>query len=187
MVLVAMLRQVRKVLTAFVVTAFLAVVLPGIASAHANLVSSNPAAGTTLDRGPARASLTFDEPLATYFATVTLVGPDGNVWSHGLPEIDGTVASVAVGDLGPVGTYTIGYRLVASDGHPATGSVSFTLRTAGHGTPGKPAAAQSSSQDPQSGSSTGVIVVLVGLVVVMGCVFPLYLLLQNRRRKGDDS
>lgn len=106
------------------------------ASAHTVLVSSDPPADATLTAGPARVSATFNEELQTTFAAMTVVGPDGNLWSSGDPELRGPVAAVAVRPLGPAGRYTVNYRVTSTDGHVVSGSWSFTLSVAGTGTPG---------------------------------------------------
>ncbi len=65
------------------------------------------------------------------FAAMTVVGPDGNLWSTGEPEVDGAVVSVGVRPLGPAGTYTVNYRATSADGHVVSGSWSFQLTVAG--------------------------------------------------------
>ena len=70
------------------------------------------------------------------FAAMTVVGPDGNLWSTGDPEVDGAVVSVGVRPLGPAGTYTVNYRATSADGHVVSGSWSFRLTVAGTGTSG---------------------------------------------------
>ncbi|EHB54907.1 copper resistance protein CopC [Mycolicibacterium rhodesiae JS60] len=72
---------------------------------------------------------------------MTVVGPDGNLWSDGPPQVQGAVVSVGVRPLGPAGTYTVNYRVTSADGHVVSGSWSFTLTAAGEGTPGPPASA----------------------------------------------
>jgi copper resistance protein C len=111
------------------------------ASAHAARVACDPAEGAKLARGPAQVSGTFNEPLQTAFAAMTVVGPDGNLWSTGDPRVDGAVISEPVRPLGPVGQYTVNYRVTSADGHPVTGSWWFELIAPGSGTPGAPAAA----------------------------------------------
>jgi methionine-rich copper-binding protein CopC len=112
-----------------------------LASAHAARIACDPAEGAKLARGPAQVSATFNEPLQTAFAAMTVVGPDGNLWSTGDPRVDGAVISVAVRPLGPVGQYTVNYRVTSADGHPVMGSWWFELTAPGSGTPGAPAAA----------------------------------------------
>jgi hypothetical protein len=90
-------------------------------------------------------SATFNEHLQTTFSAMTVVGPDGNLWSIGQPRVQGEVISVDVMPLGPAGTYTVNYRLTSADGHVVSGSWPFHLTTAGTGRPGPPAAAASSN------------------------------------------
>ena len=114
----------------------------GIAAAHTALVSSDPAADATVADGPARVSATFNEDLQPTFAAMTVVGPDGNLWSTGEPEVRGRVAGVAVRALGPAGRYTVNYRVTSADGHVVSGSWSFTVTVPGTGAPGPSVAAE---------------------------------------------
>lgn len=106
------------------------------ATAHTALTASDPPADATLSAGPNRVSATFNEDLQPTFAAMTVVGPDGALWSSGDPEVHGAVASVAVRPLGPSGKYTVNYRVTSADGHVVSGSWSFTVTVAGTGTPG---------------------------------------------------
>lgn len=108
----------------------------GPAGAHAALSSCDPPVGAALDAGPDRVSATFNEELQSAFAAMTLVGPDGNLWSTGNPEVRGNVVGIAVRPLGPSGSYTANYRVTSTDGHVVSGSWSFTVTTPGRGTPG---------------------------------------------------
>ncbi|WP_156690498.1 copper resistance CopC family protein [Mycobacterium sp. Marseille-P9652] len=110
------------------------------ASAHAARLSTDPADNAALTTGPARVSATFNERLQTTFAAMTVVGPDGNVWSDGEPAVQGAVVSVGLRPLGPTGAYTVNYRVTSADGHVVSGSWSFRLTVAGTGTPGPRAA-----------------------------------------------
>ena len=108
----------------------------GPAAAHATLISSDPAPGTALAAAPTKVSATFSEDLQTAFAAMTVVGPDGNLWSTGDVRVTGPVAEVDVRPLGPAGTYTANYRVTSADGHVITGSWAFELTAAAAGTPG---------------------------------------------------
>jgi copper resistance protein C len=110
------------------------------ASAHAARVSADPADNAVLTAGPDRVAATFNERLQTTFAAMTVVGPDGNVWSTGEPTVQGAVVGIGLRPLGPAGTYTVNYRVTSADGHVVSGSWSFRLTVAGTGTPGPPAA-----------------------------------------------
>jgi methionine-rich copper-binding protein CopC len=129
--------MIRAWLVAVVVTlAAAALAGAGIASAHAVRTATDPAENAELTTGPQRVSATFNEALQPEFAAMTVVGPDGNLWSTGEPQVQGAVISVGVRPLGPVGSYTVNYRVTSADGHPVSGSWSFRLTTASTGTPG---------------------------------------------------
>ena len=123
------------------VLALAAALIAPPASAHASRVSADPADNAAVAAGPDRVSATFNERLQTTFAAMTVVGPDGNVWSSGDAAVQGAVVSIAMRALGPVGTYTVNYRVTSADGHVVSGSWSFRLTLPGTGTPGPPAAA----------------------------------------------
>ncbi|MBW0119024.1 copper resistance CopC family protein, partial [Pseudonocardia abyssalis] len=95
----------------------------GVASAHTRLIGSDPADGTTLDAGPARVSLEFNETMQADFSTITVVGPDGTQFQTGEVTADGGAVGIGVSPLGAAGVYEIGYRVISEDGHPVTGSV----------------------------------------------------------------
>ena len=118
------------------------------AAAHATRIATDPAVNATLISGPPRVSATFNEHLQDTFAAMTVVGPDGNLWSTGQPHVDGAIVSVDVLPLGPVGTYTVNYRVTSADGHVVSGSWSFQLTVAGTGQPGPPAEQGSAKRIP---------------------------------------
>lgn len=125
---------------------FVATLTAGAASAHAVRVSVDPAEHAAVSAAPSRVSATFNEDLQTTFAAMTVVGPDGNLWASGQPQVHGPVVSVGVRPLGPTGNYTVNYRVTSADGHVVSGSWSFQLTTRGAGTPGP--AAESSDNPP---------------------------------------
>ncbi|GAA0508318.1 copper resistance protein C [Saccharopolyspora subtropica] len=112
----------------------------GTALAHNVLVSSDPPEGAQLAVGPSEVRLTFDQPVRAGegYNTVTVVGPDGMYWTDGQVRVEGTSVIAPVRQLGPAGTYTIGYRILSNDGHPVPGKVTFTLTAPGGGTPAPP-------------------------------------------------
>lgn len=127
--------------------AFATTLTAGAASAHAARVSADPADHAAVSTGPGQVSATFNEDLQTTFAAMTVVGPDGNLWSADEPRVHGTVVSVGVRPLGPVGDYTVNYRVTSADGHVVAGSWSFRLTAQGTGTPGPAAQAARDSPD----------------------------------------
>lgn len=162
MVILGRFRQLGILATGFmvaVVVALLPLVAAPEAAAHATRIGADPAEGSSLSTGPDRVSATFNEKMQDTFAAMTVVGPDGNLWSTGDPLVEDAVISVAVRPLGPAGTYTVNYRATSADGHVVTGSWSFELTTPGPGEPGPTVgsepATQSDQSDADSGSDTG--------------------------------
>ncbi len=135
----------------------------GTASAHAARISVDPAENAAVSAGPAHVRATFNEDLQTTFAAMTVVGPDGNLWSSGQPQVAGAVVSVGVRPLGPTGNYTVNYRVTSADGHVVSGSWSFRLTAPGTGTPGP--MADSSDNSP---GDVPVWPFIVGAVVLVG-------------------
>ena len=140
----------------------------GAASAHATRVATDPVENTELTQSPQKVSATFSEAMQPEFAAMTVVGPDGNLWSSGDPQVDGAVLSVDVRPLGPSGTYTVNYRVTSADGHVVSGSWSFRLTVVGTGTPGPSASAPSPSRD---GIPVWPFFVAAGLIVAVGAVW----------------
>src|SRR5262249_34171840 len=153
----------------------------GTAFAHNVLTGSDPADHASVAVGPSQVVLRFDLPVQESFSTVTVVGPNGNHFEAGPSKVDGNSVSAPVAPLGPVGVYTVGYRIVSDDGHPVSGSVSFTLTKPGPGQgvpagaapggPGNATPAAGASAPPGSGSGSGGIPVwpwvLGGIVLVV--------------------
>ena len=152
------------------------------AFAHTRLESSDPADGASLDAAPQTVTLTFNEAIPAEFSTVTVIGPDGTAYQTGPVTAEDGRVSTAVSPLGPAGRYEIGYRVVSDDGHPVTGSVSFTLTRSAAPTstaaaaptaPGTTAAAPESGPGAAAANNTAdsgmpVWPWIVGAVVLVG-------------------
>lgn len=152
------------------------------ASAHSRFESMDPAVGAKVEHGPARVTLTFNEGLQQSFAVLNVVGPDGHYWQQGEPVVRGAQISVAVGELGPVGTYTVNYRVTSADGHPVEGAKSFELTVAGSGTPGP--LVEGGSADDGGGFPVVALVVGLGVVLIVGLGAVFWL---SRRSSGSGS
>lgn len=146
------------------------------ASAHTQLESSDPADGASLATAPQSVSLTFNEAVQAGFTTVTVIGPDGVDYRSGATsDVDATVHA-PVRALGPAGTYQIGYRAVAADGHPIAGRGAFTLTVAAPTpatavTPTAAAVVPTATPDVEGGADEGRAPAwpwIVGAVVLVG-------------------
>ncbi|HEV2345196.1 MAG TPA: copper resistance protein CopC [Actinocrinis sp.] len=118
------------------VLALLAVIYAaGPAHAHADLVRSDPTAGSIVRREPNQVTLYFSEKVTTRLGTtVRVVGPDGRelAGTHGssIPAGAGTADALAVPLLqDPAqGTFAIVWHVVAADdGHATEGVVMFSV------------------------------------------------------------
>lgn len=142
----------KRLLTAVVTIVLAGLAMVGLAtpaSAHNALVDSNPKSGTALAAGPSTVSLTFDQPVqqGDNLTSLVVIGPNGDSWQGGDPQVAGSTVNAPLRPLGPAGVYTIGYRILSNDGHPVSGEVKFTLTTAGSGTPAAPADGQPAASD----------------------------------------
>lgn len=142
----------------------------GTAAAHATRIAADPAPDTVLTQAPARVSATFNEDMQTPFAAMTVVGPDGNLWSTDDVEVQGPVVSVGVRPLGPAGRYTVNYRATSADGHVVSGSWSFELTVGGTGTPG-PSAAAPAAQPEDGDMPVWPFVLVASLLVGAGALW----------------
>ncbi len=153
---------VLRVLLAPLLCAAVSLIAPAPAGAHAVRIATDPAVDALLDSGPPQVSATFNEQLQATFAAMTVVGPDGNLWSTGDTHVQGAVASVGLLPLGPAGAYTVNYRVTSADSHVVTGSWAFHLKNPGTGTPGLPAGApKARSMSWWPFAAAGALIVLV--------------------------
>ena len=99
------------------------------ADAHAALKSISPEDGSSVSTAPTKVVLTFNEPISTSFATVTVTGADGVV-SAGKTVVDGVTVTQALAPDLANGRYAVTYRVVSEDGHPVSDRTTFTVAAA---------------------------------------------------------
>jgi copper transport protein len=107
--------------------------LPITASAHAQLIASNPTPGAILDTLPAAVDLVFSEPVTPAGRGISVYGPDGKLVSSGPARASGSRLSVQL-SAGSDGTYAVIWTVVATDTHPSRGEFTFSV---GHASPVK--------------------------------------------------
>jgi len=142
-----------RLLAATLATAVLAiaglVIGASPASAHNVLKSSSPADGKKVARTPSSVVLTFDEPAIAIGTKLVITGPEGPVQIGKPSLVDNTVTQ----DLqpgSPAGAYTVDWRVTSADGHPISGSFTFTAEAAASG----PSAASSLAPQPSTSATT---------------------------------
>ncbi|GAA1848759.1 copper resistance protein CopC [Microbacterium koreense] len=119
--------RARKILAGVAVTvvAVLAPVAP--ASAHDELVSSDPAADQALVAAPETVTLQFTGDVLTMGAVIMVADADGTDWTEGDPLVDGATVSAIIRPGMPEAGYEVRWRVVSGDGHPVAGIVPFTV------------------------------------------------------------
>lgn len=100
--------------------------LAGPASAHANLVSTDPAAGQVLEAPPEQITLTFDETVTLSADGAQLYDATGARIDAEARSVDGVVTVRPAGEMAD-GTYVLTYRVISADSHPIAGSLSFSV------------------------------------------------------------
>ena len=103
--------------------------VPINASAHAQLVTSNPAPGAILDTVPVAVELVFSEAVVPAGRGISVYGPDGKLASNGSARAEGSRLSVQL-SAGGEGTYAVIWTVVATDTHPSRGELTFSVRHA---------------------------------------------------------
>jgi copper resistance protein C len=128
-------RRFATIVTLVIVVAFVVVaVAPAFAAApaslalHARLASSAPKDGATVETAQ-KVQLTFDEDVNPDFVAVKVTGPKGSE-TVGKPVVDGTAVTQPLADDLSAGEHTVTYRVVSTDGHPVSGTVTFTTTVA---------------------------------------------------------
>ncbi len=115
-------------LRALVIACLLALMLlsAGPASAHATLVRTDPGEGAVLDSSPGELTFTFDEPVRALPGSARFFDADGNELSASATVRDSTLAVQVAARL-KRGSYVLVWRVTSADGHPVSGSLTFSV------------------------------------------------------------
>jgi copper transport protein len=117
----------RRTLAIAAGCAVAALAAPSAAGAHAFLVGATPTWGGEVGKTPHEIRLVFSENVVPQYARVTVAGPRGED-RGGRPSVAGHVIEVPV-RAAEGGSYTVRWRMVASDdGHATEGVYSFGVR-----------------------------------------------------------
>jgi hypothetical protein len=112
--------------------------------------------------------LTFDEPAIAMGTQVVVTGPSGQV-QQGQPRlIDNTITE----DLqpgAPAGAYAVAWRVTSADGHPVSGTFSFSAKTAAATQPPiTPQTTPAATPTPtQSGRIPASLKLIIGAVAII--------------------
>ncbi|MQY12928.1 Copper transport protein YcnJ [Streptomyces sp. RB5] len=125
------MRHLRRLLPAALLAATALIALSAApALAHAEVVSTAPAAGAALHRAPATVDVRFSEPVQAAPDAIRVLAADGTRVDRGdaapVPGDAGTLAATLRPGLGR-GTYTVAWRITSADSHPVHGAFAFTV------------------------------------------------------------
>lgn len=113
-----------------ILAAALGTLLPGAASAHAMLHSSDPADGATLNASPRTLNLAFTEDCrVTALRLLDEGGREHQVRREGGRAASSQVTATLAGPLRP-GAYRLEWRAMGDDGHVMSGAVRFAVNAA---------------------------------------------------------
>ncbi|WP_232676451.1 copper resistance protein CopC [Nocardioides sp. R-C-SC26] len=111
---------------ALALAALLVVMGASPASAHATLVTTDPAEGAVLDASPGVITFTFDEAGALPADGVQVFDAEGEPVDSTSRSRDAEIATQIPDNLDD-GTYVVVWRATSPDGHPIAGSLSFSI------------------------------------------------------------
>ncbi|TQE15167.1 ABC transporter [Streptomyces ipomoeae] len=129
----------------------------GTASAHAALVSTDPAQNSVVARQPSAVTLTFGEGMTLPADSLRVFDPAGRRVDVGTPGHAGgraETARVALRDGLADGTYTVAWQAISADSHPIGGAFTFSI--------GAPSASSVSLAPLQGTRTDGLISFLYG-------------------------
>jgi copper transport protein len=117
---------VQRAARLIVVAAGAAVVAPATASAHANLVRTDPADRAVLARAPLRVLVVFDDDVRVAPGNAAIRNGDGSI-AAGKPAAHGKALVLPLRqDLGR-GEYSVRWSVVSDDGHIVQGVLAFAI------------------------------------------------------------
>lgn len=184
----------------------LSVLMAPTGSAHADLQVSTPEDGESLEVAPEEIRLTFSEELFEELVEISILDAAGDLYSTIKLEQTpppGTDVIFPWPPQTPPGEYSIAYRVVSADGHPVTGTISFSYAattpepsssdstpSAQSSTPASSPTASAPSASPTNESSTssstdsssGTPLVVLGVVLLLGVIAASAIIVRARQR-----
>jgi methionine-rich copper-binding protein CopC len=183
-----------RTITAGIAAAALAILATAVpASAHDELLSSDPAAGAALASAPT--AVTRPSPgdrigLAgsDAGARAAVVDQSGTDWIDGDIVVRGETVTIPLADGMPDAGYQVRWQVVSEDGHPIAGVIPFTIgdgkpmttETTASASP-SPTAAAAQDEDAAGGPPRALLYAIGGAAIA-AAAYLLYLVLRRRRR-----
>jgi copper transport protein len=107
----------------------LVIVAASPASAHAELLSTDPQAGGVYDKAPEEVNLRYTEPVEASLGAVRVYDGRGARLDTGKPSHPGGDSSTVRVDLPDLrdGSYVVTWRVLSADSHPVQGAFTFQI------------------------------------------------------------
>jgi copper transport protein len=145
----------RRILIALVLALLLSVALSSVVSAHAKLVSSDPAAGAKLDKAPAKITLVFTEEISanaidSFFNVTDEQGANVGSGKLDTNDLDHKTLSGTLNAGRGDGLYTVAWQTITTDDNgKSTGSFIFGVNKA----PGAQPTTAPDSEEPTAAAT----------------------------------
>jgi len=116
-----------------VLAAALILIGAGPVAAHDELLSTTPTDGTALSTAPQDLTLMFAAEPIKNTSKLVATADTGEQIALNEVTVAGSTVSAQWPNSAPAGTYKVAWRSVGSDGHPLTGTFTFSYATIGRG------------------------------------------------------
>ncbi|MFE6996893.1 copper resistance protein CopC [Microbacterium sp. NPDC057659] len=194
-----------RTITAGIAAAALAILATAVpASAHDELLSSDPASGAVLASAPKEVTMTFSGELLVLEgsdagARAAVVDQSGKDWIDGDIVVRGETVTIPLADGMPDAGYQVRWQVVSEDGHPIAGVIPFTIgdakpmttETQASESPASaspsPAAADVQKKEDAAGGPPRALLFGIGGAVIAAAGYLLYLVLRRRRPAAAEA
>ena len=119
--------RLRRVLGVLAFALLAALIPAGAASAHAELIATDPADGAVVESAPEALTMQFTEDVSVRPDGIRVLDATGERVDAGAAAADGPDVSVPLEGTIEEGTYVVAWRAVSADGHPIRGSYTFSV------------------------------------------------------------
>lgn len=120
------MKSITKSISVLIAMLVIAIGAISPASAHVDVVGTNPAADSVVNAPMSEISITFSEPPILEGSAISISNQDGSVVTAEDLQIDGSTIFVPWPSEIVTGDVTVNYRAAADDGHIVEGTFSFT-------------------------------------------------------------
>ena len=121
------LAAIGRLLTLLVVLGVVVLGPARAASAHAELLATDPVDGSLVQTAPQQVTLQFSEDVAVQPDGVRVLDADAGRVEAGQAKAAGNTVTVPLKSSVPDGSYVVAWRVISADGHPVRGAFNFSI------------------------------------------------------------